>query len=56
MLDDFAVVGQAENVDAGVVLVAGPVLEAMKNDIFSLGEDALESTRLPGYSRAMRSK
>ena len=48
MLDDPAVVGQAENVDAGVILVAGPVLEAMQDDVVSLGEDAFELDALAG--------
>ena len=56
MLDDLAVVGQAEDVDAGVVRVAGPLLEAMQDDELPSASTRLNSTRLPGYSRAMRSK
>jgi len=42
VLDDPAVVVEAEDVDPGVVLVAGSVLEAVQHDEVSLGDGALE--------------
>lgn len=42
MLDDPAVVIEAEDVDAGPVPVAGPLLPAVENDVVSLGNHAFE--------------
>lgn len=41
MLYDLAVFVEAKNVDAGVVMVAGPVLEAVEYHIVSFGKSPL---------------
>lgn len=57
MLDDLAVVVEAKDVHPGVVVVAGPLLEAMKDYTRSSSATArLNSTRLSGYSVAILSK
>ena len=45
MLDDLAVVVEAEDVDPGVVLVVGPVLKAVMNDEVVFGDGGLENAR-----------
>ena len=42
MLDDLAVGVDAEDVDAGVVVVAGPALVAMEDDEVAFGDRTLE--------------
>jgi hypothetical protein len=46
MLDDLAVVIEAEDVDSGVVLIARPGLVAMEDDVFILRDRALERDSL----------
>ena len=48
MLDDFAVVVKPEDVYSGVVVIAGPLLIAMQNDVVALREHALELDALAG--------
>jgi hypothetical protein len=47
VFDDFSVVSQAEYIDSSVVMVAGPVLEAVQDDKLPIVEDALEFNPLP---------
>ena len=42
MLDDLAVVVQAEDVDPGPVAVTRPLLVAVENDVVALGDGPLE--------------
>ncbi|MFG2193788.1 hypothetical protein [Streptomyces sp. NPDC048639] len=55
MLDDPALVVEAEDVDTGVLLVR-PDLVAVEDDVPALAMSRLNSTRFPGNSVAMRSK
>ena len=41
MLDDLAVVVEPEDVDAGIVVIARPVLEAVEHDEVTLGDGSL---------------
>jgi len=53
VLYDLAAVVEAEDVDAGIIFVAGPLLMAMQHDMVSLGDHALEvhalARILPGH-------
>jgi hypothetical protein len=46
VLDDVAVLVYAEDVDAGVLMVAGPDMVTVQNDIVVLGECPLELDEL----------
>src|SRR5260221_14130955 len=48
MLDDLARLGQAEDVDPGIILVPRPMLEAVKDHVIALGQDAPELDALAG--------
>ncbi len=56
MLDDPALFIEAEDVDAGVVVVPGPVLEAVEDDQVPFRDGPLELDALARYSAAMHSK
>ena len=51
MLDDLAVVVEPEDVDAGVLVVAGPGLVAVQDDEVALGDHPLE---LDSLARVLR--
>ncbi len=51
VLDDPAVVVEAEDVDSGVVVVAGPTLVAVQHDQVAFGDGALELDVLAGVLR-----
>ena len=46
MLDDLPVLVKAEYVDPGVILVAGPLLKTVQNNIVTLGERPFEMNAL----------
>ena len=48
LLDDLAEVVKSEDVDPGIVLVAGPVLEAVEDNEVVLGDSPLELDPLAG--------
>ena len=50
MLHHLAVVVEVEDVDAGVLLVTGPGLEAVQDDAVALGESPLELDPLAGIA------
>jgi hypothetical protein len=56
VLDDLACVVEAEDVDAGVVRPIGPALETVEATWSPSAMARLNSTCLPGHSRAIRSK
>ena len=57
VLDDFPVLVEPEDVHARVVVVTGPVLEAVQDDEVALRNGAFElDARFPGYSVCIRSK
>ena len=47
MLDDLAIAVEAEDIDAGIVVVAGPVLLAMQHDKVAIGKGALDLDSFP---------
>jgi len=48
VLDDLAVAAEAEDVDSGLVVIAGPLLEAVEHDQVAVGDCAHELDRLAG--------
>jgi hypothetical protein len=48
VFDDSAAVVEAEDVDPGPIMIAGPVLQAMQHDVIALGDDSFELNTLSG--------
>ena len=55
MLDDLPIVVEAEYVDAGPVVFAGPSLMAMQDHQISFGDGALEIDSAPTGSLRLKS-
>jgi hypothetical protein len=56
VLHDLSSVIQPKDVDPGPVLIAGPMLKAVQDDVVALGDDATELDAFVRILRAMRSK
>ena len=56
MLDDLAIVIRPEDIHAGPIAVARPLLLAVEDNVVSLGDHTLEVHAFAGYSCAIRMK